>query len=147
MCWVARYSTMAWVMAAMWSSLKEAAKALPRWPEVPKATRWAGTGGVGVERVVGGDEARRRRRGCRGREGWPGWLVSGERDGCHASCPCGVVCRLLHYMGCELCGEMRVGLRMIRKWQGKMLVFCVEVSLKREYSQVCVFWIGIAWAG
>ena len=38
---------MAWVMAAMWSSLKAVSKALPRWPEVPKATRWAGTAGSG----------------------------------------------------------------------------------------------------
>ena len=41
----------------MWSSLKLAAKELPRWPEVPKLTRWAGIAGVGVEGVVSGEEA------------------------------------------------------------------------------------------
>ena len=42
-----RYSTMAWVMAAMWSSLKAVLKEEPRWPEVPKETRWAGMAGSG----------------------------------------------------------------------------------------------------
>ena len=28
-------------------SLKDESKALPRWPEVPKATRWAGMAGSG----------------------------------------------------------------------------------------------------
>lgn len=41
-CWPARYSTMAWVIAAMWFSLKEPFSEDPRCPEVPKATFWAG---------------------------------------------------------------------------------------------------------
>ena len=35
------------VMAAMGSSLKEPLNALPRWPDVPKATRCAGFAGSG----------------------------------------------------------------------------------------------------
>ena len=38
----ARYSTMACVMARMWSSLNAVLKAEPRWPDVPNATRCSG---------------------------------------------------------------------------------------------------------
>jgi hypothetical protein len=34
--------------ARMWFSLKELWSAEPRWPEVPKATRWAGMDGSGL---------------------------------------------------------------------------------------------------
>src|SRR5690348_303051 len=38
---------MASVVARIWSSLKLVSKAEPRWPEVPKLTRWAGMAGSG----------------------------------------------------------------------------------------------------
>jgi len=40
--WLARYSTMACVVATMWASLKAPSREDPRCPEVPKATFWAG---------------------------------------------------------------------------------------------------------
>src|SRR5215467_4761580 len=43
----ARYSQIAWVVAAMWSSLNVAVNAEPRWPEVPNDTRWAASSGSG----------------------------------------------------------------------------------------------------
>ena len=43
----ARYSQIAWVVAAMWSSLNVAVNADPRWPEVPNDTRCAGSPGSG----------------------------------------------------------------------------------------------------
>ena len=43
----ARYSTIAWVIAAMWSSLNEVFSEEPRWPEVPKATFCPGSAGSG----------------------------------------------------------------------------------------------------
>ena len=43
-----RYSTIAWVIAAMCASLKEPLRAEPRCPEVPKATRWAGSSASGT---------------------------------------------------------------------------------------------------
>jgi hypothetical protein len=43
----ARYSTIAWLVAAMWSSLNARFRLAPRWPEVPNATRSAGTDGSG----------------------------------------------------------------------------------------------------
>jgi len=46
--WLARYSTMAWVVATMWASLKAASREEPRWPEVPKATFWAGSSTSGT---------------------------------------------------------------------------------------------------
>jgi hypothetical protein len=42
-CW-----QIAWAMARMWDSLKAVSKAEPRWPEVPKATRWVGMAGSGL---------------------------------------------------------------------------------------------------
>lgn len=42
-----RCSQIAWVIARMWSSLKEPRSAEPRWPLVPKATRWVGSPGSG----------------------------------------------------------------------------------------------------
>ena len=44
----ARYSAVACATAARWASLKLRLSALPRWPEVPKATRCAGTAGSGA---------------------------------------------------------------------------------------------------
>jgi len=38
---------MAWLMARMCPSLKALVKDEPRWPEVPKATRWDGIDGSG----------------------------------------------------------------------------------------------------
>ena len=38
-----RYSQIAWLVARMWSSLNARPSDEPRWPEVPKATRWSGT--------------------------------------------------------------------------------------------------------
>jgi hypothetical protein len=43
----ARYSTMAWLVAAMWSSLNVVDSDEPRCPEVPNATRSAGMFGSG----------------------------------------------------------------------------------------------------
>lgn len=43
----ARYSLIAWLVAAMWSSLNAVAVDDPRCPEVPKATRWPGSAGSG----------------------------------------------------------------------------------------------------
>ena len=43
----ARWSQMAWVVAAMWSSLKAPSRDEPRWPEVPNATRWPMSAGSG----------------------------------------------------------------------------------------------------
>jgi hypothetical protein len=43
----ARYSTMAWLVAAMWSSLNVVDSDEPRCPEVPNATRSAGMLGSG----------------------------------------------------------------------------------------------------
>ena len=40
--WAVRYSTIAWVIARMCVSLKAVSSDEPRWPLVPKATRWAG---------------------------------------------------------------------------------------------------------
>ena len=45
--WAARYSQIACVVAAMWSSLKDVDSDEPRWPEVPKATRCSTTDGSG----------------------------------------------------------------------------------------------------
>ncbi len=42
-----RYRQIASVVARMWASLKAPRNAEPRWPEVPKATRWAGSDGSG----------------------------------------------------------------------------------------------------
>ena len=42
-----RYSTIAWVVAAMWSSLNVVENDEPRWPEVPKATACSGFAGSG----------------------------------------------------------------------------------------------------
>ena len=44
----ARYSTIACVIAAMWSSLNEVFSEEPRCPEVPNATRWSGFPASGV---------------------------------------------------------------------------------------------------
>jgi hypothetical protein len=49
---------MAWVMARMWFSLKLDSKEEPRWPEVPKLTRWAATAGSGLSGVVGRHQPR-----------------------------------------------------------------------------------------
>ena len=46
--WPVRYSTIACVIAAMCASLNDAVSEQPRWPEVPKTTRWAGTAGSGT---------------------------------------------------------------------------------------------------
>lgn len=43
----ARYSQMAWLVAAMWSSLNAVVRDEPRWPEVPNATRCPGSAGSG----------------------------------------------------------------------------------------------------
>ena len=48
--WPRRYSQTACVIARMCASLKLRASALPRWPLVPKATRWAGTVTSGADR-------------------------------------------------------------------------------------------------
>src|SRR3546814_4689462 len=45
-----RYSQMAWVMARTCCSLKLPSNELPRWPEVPNATRCAATDGSGFTR-------------------------------------------------------------------------------------------------
>lgn len=45
--WSARYSQMAWLVAAMWSSLNAVARDEPRCPEVPNATRCPGSAGSG----------------------------------------------------------------------------------------------------
>src|ERR1017187_2033874 len=45
-----RYSAIAWAMARMYASLKLPLMALPRWPLVPKATRWLGSLTSGVFR-------------------------------------------------------------------------------------------------
>ena len=45
--WAARYSQIAWLVAAMWSSLKLVRRLEPRWPDVPNATRCSGTDGSG----------------------------------------------------------------------------------------------------
>ena len=42
-----RCSQIACVVAAMWSSLNDSRSALPRWPEVPKATCCDGSAGSG----------------------------------------------------------------------------------------------------
>ena len=42
-----RYSTIAWVVAMMWSSLNAPSRLEPRWPDVPKTTCWAGFSGSG----------------------------------------------------------------------------------------------------
>ena len=47
---------MAWLMAAMWSSLKVWLSEVPRWPEVPNATRLGGVVGLGVQVIVGGPQ-------------------------------------------------------------------------------------------
>ena len=52
----ARYSQIACVMAAMWSSLKDSRNADPRWPDVPNVDPLPGLGRVGVLGVVGGDQ-------------------------------------------------------------------------------------------
>ena len=44
----ARWSQIACVIASTWRSLNELSKALPRWPEVPKATRCDGSAGSGM---------------------------------------------------------------------------------------------------
>ena len=54
-----RCSQIAWATARMWASLKLRRRAEPRWPEVPKATRWAGSRGSGCS----GRVAPRRRSG------------------------------------------------------------------------------------
>ena len=56
-CWVARYSTMAWVMAAMWSSLKAGGEGAAAMAGGAEGDALGGDGGVGMEGVVGGDEA------------------------------------------------------------------------------------------
>ena len=40
-------SATAWLTARMWASLKDPFREEPRWPEVPKETRWAGSSGSG----------------------------------------------------------------------------------------------------
>ncbi len=40
--WAVRYSTIAWVIAAMWVSLNAASSEEPRCPLVPNATFWLG---------------------------------------------------------------------------------------------------------
>ena len=45
---VARYRQIASVMARMWASLNAPRNAEPRWPDVPNATRCAGSPGSGV---------------------------------------------------------------------------------------------------
>ena len=64
----ARYSQMAWLVAAMWSSLNAVLKDEPRCPEVPNATRCPATAGSGC-RCSRRPPARRRRRGPRGGRG------------------------------------------------------------------------------
>ena len=44
---IARYSTIAWVVARMWNSLNEVFRLVPRCPDVPKATRWSMFSGSG----------------------------------------------------------------------------------------------------
>ena len=44
-----RCSTIAWLVARMWSSLKLPLSEEPRWPEVPKATRCPGSEGSGFD--------------------------------------------------------------------------------------------------
>ena len=44
----ARYSTIAWVMAAMWASVNVPSDDVPRWPLVPKLTSWRGSATSGV---------------------------------------------------------------------------------------------------
>ena len=84
-----RCSTIAWLVARMWSSLKLPRSDEPRWPEVPKATRCAGSEGSGFDRVVRGDEARDvDEEGAGG--GLAGELVQGHRGppGCRRPlCP------------------------------------------------------------
>jgi hypothetical protein len=46
--WNARYSQIAWLVAAMWASLNVVRNDEPRWPEVPNATRCAWSSGSGV---------------------------------------------------------------------------------------------------
>ena len=41
--WAARYSQIAWLVAAMWSSLNVVCSDEPRCPEVPKLTRCSAT--------------------------------------------------------------------------------------------------------
>ena len=43
----ARCSTIAWVVATMWSSLNAVANDDPRWPDVPNDTRCPGSAGSG----------------------------------------------------------------------------------------------------
>ena len=43
-----RYSTIAWVVARMWFSLKAVFSELPRWPDVPKTTFWVLTDTSGL---------------------------------------------------------------------------------------------------
>ena len=66
----ARYSTIACVVAAMWSSLKVVASDEPRWPDVPKATACSEFAGSGCRRGRRRGASRRRRgpppsRACR----------------------------------------------------------------------------------
>ncbi len=43
----ARCSTSAWLTASTWASLNAPSRERPRWPEVPKLTRWPGSSGSG----------------------------------------------------------------------------------------------------
>ena len=43
----ARKSAMAWVIARRWASVKLPSRGVPRWPLVPKLTRWPGSAGSG----------------------------------------------------------------------------------------------------
>ncbi|CAM5584615.1 hypothetical protein SHIRM173S_05921 [Streptomyces hirsutus] len=45
--WPSRYSQMAWLIAAMWSSLNAPARDDPRCPDVPNATRCPASWGSG----------------------------------------------------------------------------------------------------
>ncbi len=45
--WAARYSTIAWVVARMCHSLNAVRRLEPRWPDVPKLTRWSISPGSG----------------------------------------------------------------------------------------------------
>ena len=48
--WAARYRQIASVVAAMCASLNAPLSDEPRWPDVPKATRWAGSDGSGASK-------------------------------------------------------------------------------------------------
>ena len=102
-----------------------ALKALPRWPEVPKADALGGDGGVGVEGVVGGDEAGDVDQV--GGEGQVAGLVGClGLDWCSCRCcPLGLLSIFVNYMGCGLRREW-VGWRWIGREVADERCLCFE---------------------